>query len=132
MFEKGWIEVEDCDNKCFGGFCIDFFVEKESCIFMIYDGVLGIVVIFVYEFGYVFYLYVICDEFFENIDYLMNVVEIVLIFVEMIIVDVFVKDVKIKEEKIMLLEDKIGCSIVFFMNIYVCFIFECNFYEVCK
>ncbi|RTQ83935.1 M3 family oligoendopeptidase [Listeria monocytogenes] len=131
-FEKGWIEAEDRDNKRPGGFCTDFPVEKESRIFMTYDGAPGTVATLAHELGHAFHSHVIRDEPFENTDYAMNVAETASTFAEMIIADASVKDAKTKEEKITLLEDKIGRSIAFFMNIHARFIFECNFYEARK
>lgn len=74
---------------------------------MIYSNFVNEVVIFVYELGYVFYSSMMWDLFFLNCEYVMNVVEIVSIFVELIVVDVILKVVKIKEEKINLLDIKL-------------------------
>lgn len=99
---------------------------------MTYDGAPGTVATLAHELGHAFHSHVIRDEPFENTDYSMNVAETASTFAEMIIADASVKDAKTKEEKITLLEDKIGRSIAFFMNIHARFIFECNFYEARK
>lgn len=131
-FKEEWIEAEDRDNKRPGGFCIDFPIEKESRIFMTYDGAPGTVATLAHELGHAFHSYVIREEAFENTDYAMNVAETASTFAEMIIADASVKDAKTKEDKITLLEDKIGRSIAFFMNIHARFLFEKRFYEARK
>lgn len=131
-FQNRWIEAEDRDNKRPGGFCTDFPVAKESRIFMTYDGAPGTVATLAHELGHAFHSYVIRDEPFENTDYAMNVAETASTFAEMIIADASVKEARTKEEKITLLEDKIGRSIAFFMNIHARFLFETRFYEARK
>ncbi|MFC0491516.1 Oligoendopeptidase F, plasmid [Listeria grayi] len=131
-FKEEWIEAEDRDNKRPGGFCIDFPLEKESRIFMTYDGAPGTVATLAHELGHAFHSHVIRDEAFENTDYAMNVAETASTFAEMIIADASVKDAATKEDKITLLEDKIGRSIAFFMNIHARFLFETRFYEARK
>ncbi|RDX02827.1 M3 family oligoendopeptidase [Listeria kieliensis] len=128
-FSSHWIEAEDRDHKRPGGFCTDFPVEKESRIFMTYDGAPSTVATLAHELGHAFHSYVIRDEPYENTDYAMNVAETASTFAEMIIADASVKEANSKEEKITLLEDKIGRSIAFFMNIHARFLFETRFYE---
>ncbi len=131
-FANKWIEAEDRDNKRPGGFCTDFPLVKESRIFMTYDGAPGTVATLAHELGHAFHSYVIRDEPFENTDYAMNVAETASTFAEMIIADASVKEASTKEEKITLLEDKIGRSVAFFMNIHARFLFETRFYEARK
>lgn len=128
-FEKHWIEAENRDNKRPGGFCTDFPLKKESRIFMTYDGAPGTVATLAHELGHAFHSYVLRDEPYENTHYAMNVAETASTFAEMIIADASVKEAQTKEEKIMLLEDKIGRSVAFFMNIHARFLFETRFYE---
>ncbi|WP_239254020.1 M3 family oligoendopeptidase [Listeria ilorinensis] len=128
-FEKHWIEAENRDNKRPGGFCTDFPLEKESRIFMTYDGAPGTVATLAHELGHAFHSHVIRNEPYENTDYAMNVAETASTFAEMIIADASVKAAESKEEKITLLEDKIGRSIAFFMNIHARFLFETRFYQ---
>ncbi|WP_099221498.1 M3 family oligoendopeptidase [Listeria costaricensis] len=128
-FEKRWIEAENRDNKRPGGFCTDFPLVKESRIFMTYDGAPGTVATLAHELGHAFHSHVIRNEPYENTDYAMNVAETASTFAEMIIADASVKAATSKEEKITLLEDKIGRSIAFFMNIHARFLFETRFYQ---
>ncbi|WP_430534262.1 M3 family oligoendopeptidase [Listeria rocourtiae] len=131
-FEQQWIEAEDRDNKRPGGFCTDIPIEKESRIFMTYDGAPGTVATLAHELGHAFHSHVIREEPFENTNYAMNVAETASTFAEMIIADASVKEAATKEEKIILLEDKIGRSIAFFMDIRARFLFETRFYEARK
>ncbi|EUJ51610.1 M3 family oligoendopeptidase [Paenilisteria rocourtiae] len=131
-FEQQWIEAEDRDNKRPGGFCTDIPMEKESRIFMTYDGAPGTVATLAHELGHAFHSHVIREEPFENTNYAMNVAETASTFAEMIIADASVKEAATKEEKIILLEDKIGRSIAFFMDIRARFLFETRFYEARK
>lgn len=73
---------------------------------MIFGNLINEVVILVYELGYVFYSSVMWDLFLLNWEYVMNVVEIVSIFVELIVVDVILKEVKLDVEKINFLDIK--------------------------
>ncbi|WP_163653005.1 M3 family oligoendopeptidase [Listeria sp. PSOL-1] len=131
-FKNRWIEAENRDNKRPGGFCTDFPINKESRIFMTYDGAPGTVATLAHELGHAFHSYVLRDEPYENTHYAMNVAETASTFAEMIIADAAVKEAKTKAEKITLLEDKIGRSIAFFMNIHARFLFETRFYEARK
>lgn len=73
---------------------------------MIFGNLINEVVILVYELGYVFYSSVMWDLFLLNWEYVMNVVEMVSIFVELIVVDVILKEVKLDVEKINFLDIK--------------------------
>lgn len=107
VFWDCWIEVEDRSGKRVGGFCMSFLDSGELWIFMMFLGSVLNVLMFVYEFGYVFYQEVMFNVRLLNWFYVMNVVEMVLMFVEMIVVDVIVQQVEMKEEKFVFFEDKV-------------------------
>ncbi|WP_442603299.1 M3 family oligoendopeptidase [Paenibacillus sp. KN14-4R] len=127
-FENAWIEAEDRPGKRPGGFCTSLPVKKETRIFMTYSGTSNNVGTLAHELGHGYHQHVMNDMPVMAQRYAMNVAETASTFAEMIISDALVKQATSKEERIALLEDKIGRSIAFFMNIHARFIFETNFY----
>jgi len=128
-FEDRWIEAEDRPNKRPGGFCTGFPDSQQSRIFMTYSGTLNNVSTLAHELGHAFHSYALRDVHSLNRGYAMNVAETASTFAEMIVSDAAVKEAENKEEKIAMLEDKIGRTIAFFMNIHARFLFETRFYE---
>lgn len=131
-FEHSWIEAEDRNGKRPGGFCTSFPVTKQTRIFMTYAGTPSNLSTLAHELGHGYHTHVMNDMPRLAQQYAMNVAETASTFAEMIVSDSAVKQASNKQEKIALLEDKIGRSIAFFMNIHARFLFETRFYEARK
>ncbi|SET27729.1 oligoendopeptidase, pepF/M3 family [Oceanobacillus limi] len=128
-FDKSWIEAEDRAGKRPGGFCTSFPHSEQTRIFMTYSGTTSNISTLAHELGHAYHQHVMNDIHGLNQGYAMNVAETASTFAEMIVADASVKSAQTKEEKQALLEDKIGRSVAFFMNIHARFLFETRFYE---
>ncbi|MFD1848435.1 M3 family oligoendopeptidase [Oceanobacillus bengalensis] len=128
-FEKRWIEAEDRPGKRPGGFCTSFPDSEQTRIFMTYSGTSSNISTLAHELGHAYHQHVMNNVNGLNQRYAMNVAETASTFAEMIVADASVGNAESKEEKLSLLEDKIGRSVAFFMNIHARFLFERNFYE---
>ncbi|MUK90274.1 M3 family oligoendopeptidase [Ornithinibacillus sp. L9] len=128
-FEKRWIEAEDRPGKRPGGFCTSFPDSEQTRVFMTYSGTTSNISTLAHELGHAYHQHVMNDIHGLNQGYAMNVAETASTFAEMIVADASVKSAQNKEEKQALLEDKIGRSVAFFMNIHARFLFETRFYE---
>ncbi|MFK7695544.1 M3 family oligoendopeptidase [Paenibacillus sp. HJGM_3] len=128
-FEKRWIEAEDRSGKRPGGFCTSFPISEQTRIFMTYANTADNVSTLAHELGHAYHQHVMNDIPALAQEYAMNVAETASTFAEMIVSDAAVKQAANEEERLSLLEDKIGRSIAFFMNIHARFLFETEFYE---
>lgn len=128
-FENRWIEAEDRPGKRPGGFCTSFPDSEETRIFMTYSGSASNISTLAHELGHAYHQHVMNDLHGLNQRYAMNVAETASTFAEMIVADAAVKNAKSKDEKIAMLEDKVGRSVAFFMNIHARFNFELEFYK---
>lgn len=126
--ESRWVEAEDRPGKRPGGFCTSFPISKQTRIFMTFGNTASNVSTLAHELGHAFHQHVMDDLPAMSQEYAMNVAETASTFAELIVSDAAIRQAESREEKIALLEDKIGRSIAFFMNIHARFIFETNFY----
>lgn len=128
-FSQSWIEVEDRAGKAPGGFCTDFPGSCQTRIFMTYGGDAGSVSTLAHELGHAFHSDVMFDLPPLAQRYAMNVAETASTFAELITVNAAIKHASSPEERLALLDDKIGTSTAYLMNIHARFIFERRFYE---
>ncbi|MCI3920025.1 M3 family oligoendopeptidase [Paenibacillus sp. TRM 82003] len=128
-FQSRWIEAEDRAGKRPGGFCTTFPLQRESRIFMTYEGSMNNVSTLAHELGHAFHTQVMFDQPQLTQNYAMNVAETASTFAEMIVSDATIRSAPDRETKLALLDDKIQRSVAFLMNIHARFLFETNFYE---
>lgn len=126
---KNWVEAENRGGKRPGAFCTSFPVSKESRVFMTYSGTLQSLGTLAHELGHAYHGYVLKDEPMFLRGYAMNVAETASTFGELLVVDGALQAAQTPEEKVGILEDKIGRSVSFFMDIHARFLFETRFYE---
>ncbi|MFD2618463.1 M3 family oligoendopeptidase [Terrilactibacillus laevilacticus] len=124
-----WIEAEDRNGKRPGGFCTSFPLSEESRIFMTFSGTASNISTLAHELGHAYHQSVMNDLPYLTQHYAMNVAETASTFAEMIVSDAAQAAAKTKEEQISFLDEKLGRSIAFFMNIHARFLFETRFYE---
>lgn len=128
-FKERWIEAEDRAHKRPGGFCTSFPDKDQSRIFMTYSGTLSNVSTLAHELGHAYHSKVLHGLEPLNKNYAMNVAETASTFGEMLVADASIAQATDKQERITLLEDKIGRTVAFFMNIHARFLFELEFYK---
>ncbi|ATP40395.1 pantothenate kinase [Solibacillus sp. R5-41] len=128
-FHEAWIEAEDRANKSAVPFCAAFPLTGESRVFMTFGGTFLNVLTLVHELGHAFHNYAMKSVNGVNKRYPMSVAETASTFSEMIIFDAAMQKAKSKEDKLIILDEKLKCSVMNFMNIHSRFLFEQRFYE---
>ncbi|MBE5106771.1 oligoendopeptidase F [Bacillus thuringiensis] len=133
--ESGWVDAEPRDNKPPGGFCAPFFSEKESRIFMRYDGSIDSIRVLAHELGHAWHFYNMSFEQSTSFldDYLpMSTAESASIFFETVLLNYLIQTNECIDMKKSLLSWKIRNTFNYVMAIRASFQFEENFYEKCK
>lgn len=128
-FEKNWIEAENRGGKRPGAFCTSFPNRKESRVFMTYSGTIQSLGTLAHELGHAYHGHVLKDSPYFLQRYAMNVAETASTFAELLVTDGAMQAASSFDEKLGILEDKIGRSVAFFMDIHSRFLFETRFYE---
>ncbi|MDI9413693.1 MAG: M3 family oligoendopeptidase [Bacillota bacterium] len=127
--DKGWVEAEDRGGKRPGAFCTTFPASKESRVFMTYSGTIQSLGTLAHELGHAYHAHVLKEAPLMLRRYAMNVAETASTFGELLVVDGTLQVANTPEEKLGILDDKIGRSVAFFMDIHSRFLFETRFYE---
>lgn len=130
--DNHWVEAENRGDKRPGAFCTSLPLSKESRVFMTYSGTIGSLGTLAHELGHAYHGYVLKDSPLFLRRYAMNVAETASTFGELLVVDGAIGAATSPEEKLGILEDKIGRSVSFFMDIHSRFLFETRFYEARK
>lgn len=130
--DNNWVEAENRGGKRPGAFCTSLPLSKESRVFMTYSGTIGSLGTLAHELGHAYHGHVLKDAPLFLRRYAMNVAETASTFGELLVVDGAIGAATSPEEKLGILEDKIGRSVSFFMDIHSRFIFETRFYEARK
>lgn len=128
-FRGAWIEAEDRADKRPGGFCTSLPLQRESRIFMTYEGTMSNVSTLAHELGHAFHSHVLFDQPQLTQNYAMGVAETASTFAELIVSDAAIRHAPDRNAKLALLDDKIQRSVAFLMNIHARFLFETRFYE---
>lgn len=131
-FDKNWVEAENRGGKRPGAFCTSLPLSKESRVFMTYSGTIKSLGTLAHELGHAYHGYVLKDEPLLLRSYAMNVAETASTFGELLVVDGAIQAASDPDEKLGILEDKIGRSVAFFMDIHARFLFENRFYAARK
>lgn len=131
-FDHLWVEAENRGGKRPGAFCTSLPLSQESRVFMTYSGTIKSLGTLAHELGHAYHGHVLRDAPLLLRRYAMNVAETASTFGELLVVDGAVGAATSPEEKLGILEDKIGRSVAFFMDIHARFLFETRFYEARK
>jgi pepF/M3 family oligoendopeptidase len=123
-----WVEAENRGGKRPGAFCTSLPLSKESRVFMTYSGTISSLGTLAHELGHAYHGYVLKDAPLFLRRYAMNVAETASTFGELLVVDGAIGAASSPQEKLGILEDKIGRSVSFFMDIHSRFLFETRFY----
>jgi len=128
--EKKWVESEPRAGKRPGAYCTGSYLNKESRVFMTYNGTLGDIQTLAHEIGHAYHNHVMRDLPPFSRSYPMTLAESASTFAETIFSDGILADSKIsKEQKTQILNLNLSNAIAFLMNIPVRFEFERNFYS---
>lgn len=128
-FDQNWVEAENRGGKRPGAFCTSLPLSKESRVFMTYAGTIQSLGTLAHELGHAYHGYVLKDAPYLLRRYAMNVAETASTFGELLVIDGAMQQAKSDSERLGILEDKIGRSVAFFMDIHARFLFETRFYE---
>ncbi len=126
--DKRWVEAEDRGGKRPGAFCTSLPKSGESRVFMTYSGTIKSLGTLAHELGHAYHGHVLRDVPLLLRRYAMNVAETASIFNELLVVDGALAGASTPEERLGILDDKIGSSVAFFMDIHSRFLFETRFY----
>ncbi len=126
--EKRWVEAEDRGGKRPGAFCTSLPMSGESRVFMTYSGTIQSLGTLAHELGHAYHGHVLRSTPLLLRRYAMNVAETASTFSELLVVDGALAQASTPEEKLGILDDKIGRSVAFFMDIHCRFLFETRFY----
>ncbi len=125
-----WIESQPRPGKRPGAFCTGSLLNRESRIFMTYEGSLGDVETLAHETGHAYHNFVMREKMPLARIYPMTLAESASTFAEMILCDGLLADSKISENrKTQILNLNNSNAMAFLMNIPIRFDFEKNFYE---
>lgn len=130
--EKRWVEAANRPNKRPGGFCINFPVSHESRIFMTYGDTMNNVFTLAHELGHAFHSHTIYPLPEMAQQYKMNVAETASTMAENIVTSAAIQEESDSEKKRALLDDHLGRTVSYLMNIQARFLFETRFYEMRK
>jgi pepF/M3 family oligoendopeptidase len=130
--EKRWVEAENRGGKRPGAFCTSFPLSGESRVFMTYSGTISSLGTLAHELGHAYHGHLLKDAPIFLRRYAMNVAETASTFSELLVVDGAIRAAASPGERLGILDDKIGRSVAFFMDIHSRFLFETRFYEARK
>lgn len=127
--EEGWVDAKPSRTKRAGGFCTSLPLSKASRIFMTYMNNAHSKMTLAHELGHAYHSHVLYDRPPMLQDYPMNVAETASIICETIVSEDALRNATSTKEKIALLDEKIGRSIAFQMDLHSRFLFDVRFHE---
>lgn len=125
----GWIEAENRSGKRQGGFCTSMPSWKQSRIFMTYLDSPDSLSTLVHELGHAYHSWVLRDEPVFQQDYPMNLAETASTFAEAVLAEWRLARTTSSWKQLQLLDDVLGDSVAFLMNIHARFLFEDEFHR---
>jgi oligoendopeptidase F len=126
--EDRWIEAEDRSGKRQGGFCTGLPVRQQSRIFMTFTGSADSMSTLAHELGHAYHSHVLRGQPFLLQDYPMNLAETASTFAEAILGEKRLERADSPNEQLGILNNMLGDSVAFLMNIHARFLFENRFH----
>lgn len=126
--EKRWIEAEDRPGKAGGAFCTTFGIHRQSRIFMTYSGTYDNLSTLAHELGHAYHSYVLRDKAWLAGMYPMGLAETASIFNELLTTDSALASAQSRDERLMLLDQLLMQSYVFFTDVHCRYLFDRAFY----
>lgn len=127
--EKGWIEAENRDGKRQGGFCTGFPTSGETRIFMTFTNSTDSMSTLAHELGHSYHSWVLRERPYVLQGYPMNLAETASTFAEAVLGKERLNSAKTPSKELAILDNMLGDSIAFLMNIHARFIFEDQFHQ---
>ncbi len=124
-----WIEAEDRPGKQAGGFCTTFPLQKQSRIFMTYNGSYNGLLTLAHELGHAYHNWVMRDLPFGARHYVMSTAETASTFNELIVTNAGLDTAASPQERLSILGSKLNDAAAFLMNIRARFDFETAFFD---
>ncbi|MBD3257841.1 M3 family oligoendopeptidase [candidate division GN15 bacterium] len=126
--DRRWIEAEDRSGKAGGGYCTGTGPFRQSRIFMTYGGSYENLLTLAHELGHAYHSHVLKDKPFFATDYPMTLAETASIFSELLVTDAAMSTCDDPREKLMLMDQKIQQTFIFFCDIHTRYLFDSSFY----
>ena len=128
-FSGCWVEAENRTGKHQGGFCTSFPTLKQSRIFMTYTNSADSMSTLAHELGHAYHSWVLRDQPVFLQDYPMNLAETASTFAEAVLSERRLQQARSDYDRLKILDDMLGDSVAFLMNIHARFLFEDEFYR---
>lgn len=126
--DKRWIEAEDRPGKAGGAFCTTFGIHRQSRVFMTYSGTYDNLSTLAHELGHAYHSYVLRDKAWLAGAYPMGLAETASIFNELLTTDSALASAQSRDERLMLLDQLLMQSYVFFTDVHCRYLFDRAFY----
>lgn len=127
--EKQWIEVENRPGKRQGGFCTGFPTKRESRIFMTFTNTPDSMSTLAHELGHAYHSWVLKERPLFLRRYPMNLAETASTFAEAVLGEERLSNSNSTTEQLSILDNMLGDSVAFLMNIHARFLFEDEFHK---
>ncbi len=126
---NGWIEAENRPGKRQGGFCTGMAPKKQSRIFMTYTDTADSMSTLAHELGHAYHSAVLVDQPLCFQDYPMNLAETASTFAEAVLGEARLNNTNSADEQRVILDNMLGDSVSYLMNIHTRFLFEDAFHK---
>jgi oligoendopeptidase F len=127
--EQKWIEVENRVGKRQGGFCTGFPTKRESRIFMTFTNTPDSMSTLAHELGHAYHSWVLKERPLFLRRYPMNLAETASTFAEAVLGEERLTNSDSAAEQLSILDNMLGDSVAFLMNIHARFLFEDEFHK---
>lgn len=127
--KNNWVEAEDRPGKAGGAYCTGLGPKKESRVFMTYAGTYENLLTLAHELGHAYHGWVLKEKPYFATLYPMTLAETASIISELIVTDAALREATERNERLMLLDQKLQQSYVFFCDLHCRYIFERSFYQ---
>lgn len=127
-FREKWVEAENRGGKRQGAFCTGIPTKKQTRVFMTYTGSADSMSTLAHELGHAYHSWVLREQPFLLQDYPMNLAETASTFAEAVVGEKRLAAASSVNEELGMLDQMLGDSVAFLMNIHSRFVFEDRFH----
>ncbi|MFH2035433.1 MAG: M3 family oligoendopeptidase [Candidatus Zixiibacteriota bacterium] len=126
--DKNWVEAENRPGKRGGAFCTDFLSEKQTRVFMTYEGSFDNISTLAHELGHAYHQNVMMKLPPYATIYPMPLAETASIFNEFLVTDAALQMAESTEDKLAMLDTNLQNALGLFCDLHARFIFDMSFY----
>ncbi len=127
-FREKWVEAENRGGKRQGAFCTGIPTKQQTRVFMTYTGTADSMSTLAHELGHAYHSWVLREQPFLLQDYPMNLAETASTFAEAVVGEKRLAAASSVNEELGMLDQMLGDSVAFLMNIHSRFVFEDRFH----